>query len=196
MEEHEEIAVAMLAIVLAFAIALNVATISGFILLFLTIGLAFVAHELGHRTFAHRYGAAARFVMWPTGILLMLGLALFGRLVGSPFVFAAPGAVLIYRGYLTRKQMGLIALAGPAANIALYGIFGAFAFVARTELAREIALYGMFINSFLAFFNLLPLLVLDGAKVYRWDFRVWLGAFLLALLMTNSTEAILKLAGF
>ena len=42
--------------------------------------------------------------------------------------------------------------------------------------------YGALINASLGFFNLIPFWVLDGAKVVRWSWKVWLLMFAISLL--------------
>jgi Zn-dependent protease len=57
-----------------------------------SVSLGFVLHEMGHRFLARRFGCFAEYTMWPAGLILALLCSLFG------FVFAAPGAVMIYSG--------------------------------------------------------------------------------------------------
>ena len=138
---------------------------------FVAVSLGFVFHELGHRLVARRFGYFAEYAMWPTGLMVALGLSLFG------FVFAAPGAVMIYPkatvwGTISpsREKVGLIALAGPATNIGLAVVFLTLNFVEPTLLFT----LGARINTWLALFNLIPFGPLDGAKILRWDKRIWL----------------------
>ena len=192
MEEIEDMIIAMVAIVIAVAVAfygIEVFFTKDFLVvaavLFFTIGIGFISHELGHKYMAERYGSAARFVMWPTGILLMLVLAL------SPLrlIFAAPGAVYIFKRFMSNKENGIISLAGPVVNIILYFFFAAILVssnVFNFELAKivkDISVIGLQINALLAMFNLLPIFILDGAKVFRWNVGVWAGAFVLSLWM-------------
>ena len=159
------------------------------VVLFFTIGIAFIAHEMGHKWAAGKCGAASRFVMWPAGILLMLAMSPLG------FIFAAPGAVYILKPYLTKRESGLISLAGPSVNFVLYLFFAlllvlsAYAGLSLSDIVKEIALLGLRINSFLAFFNLLPLFVLDGAKVWHWNGLAWGAAFLVSILAMVLAES-------
>jgi Zn-dependent protease len=81
-------------------------------------GLGFVLHELAHRIVARRFGAQAHFV----ANVQMLAISIVVAFLPLGLFFAAPGAVW-HRGYLTPRQSGLIALAGPATNMALAVIF-------------------------------------------------------------------------
>src|SRR3989338_10946175 len=73
----------------------------------ITAGIGFLFHELAHKLVAQRYGCVAEFRSFDQMLYLAVGLAF---LVG--FIFAAPGAVMI-SGMITRKENGIISLAGP-----------------------------------------------------------------------------------
>lgn len=189
MEEIEEIIISMLAIVAAFSIAswgFEVFVQKDFILraviLMFTVGVGFISHELGHKYAAERFGSSSRFVMWPQGIVFMLLLAPLG------VIFAAPGAVYIFKR-MGRKENGIVSLAGPAINMLLFLFFAAVLVaadsfgVALSAVVAAICSIGMQINALLAVFNLIPLFILDGAKIMNWDWKVWLAAFVVGLMM-------------
>jgi len=191
MEEIYDILVALFALVLAvtyvlgntFA-AMGIDVISTFIIMLFAIGLGFIAHEMAHKWTAIRYGAAARYVLWPQGILFMFLLAL----LPIKMIFAATGAVYIFKPYLSRKENGIISVAGPVTNLALCAVFlivlltSSLLNISLTQIVTAICLFGIRINSFLAFFNLLPIAILDGTKVLAWDWKVWLSTMLASLL--------------
>ena len=143
----------------------------------LAVATGFIFHELSHRETARRFGCRAEYVLWPTGLAIALFLAIISK--GS-FVFAAPGAVVFACPYTTRRTEGIIAAAGPMANIAvalvaqaLYGFTGIWG----------LALIS-WVNWFLALFNLLPLDPLDGAKVMRYNVLLWLALFSISVVFT------------
>lgn len=126
----------------------------------LTVGLAFLIHELAHKYTAMHYKAKAEFVADD----FMLVTAILMSFLG--FIFAAPGAVVI-RGFLSRKQNGLVSAAGPWSNIVLAILFLPFAFI--PGIFGIIGYYGFFINSFIGLFNMIPVWIFDGAKIIKWN---------------------------
>jgi len=146
---------------------------------FLGVGTAFIFHELAHRQIARKFGCHAEFRAWKFGLILaiILGLLAFFGLGG--FIFAAPGAVYIFGPHLTRKQNGIISLAGPATNIVICIAFLAAAYFLMFSGISSWFLVGVFsivsiINFFIALFNLLPIPPLDGSKIISWDVKIWL----------------------
>ena len=154
------------------------------------VGLGFILHELAHKVTAIRYGYWAEFKTWTPGLFIALLSPLFG------FIFAAPGAVYIYGEYMTDKENGIISLFGPLTNIVLAMIFILLYITLVTSsflgliqdpwtisVLETTFVLGYAINSFLALFNLIPFSILDGAKIFRWDPLIWLGATAVAGVM-------------
>jgi Zn-dependent protease len=98
------------------------------------------------------------------------------------FIFAAPGGVYITRNVTLRKN-GIISLAGPLTNLVLGFAFAGLSFVIPAGLA-PLASYGMFINFWLGFFNLLPLPGIDGSKVLAWNKGVYAVTFIASILLS------------
>ncbi|MFB6079732.1 MAG: metalloprotease [Haloferacaceae archaeon] len=188
-DELGDLALAWLALGVAFAVFFlgggtglvrvlargEVGTLAGAVgVSLLTAGVAFLLHELGHKVVAVRFGQVARF----RADYGMLFLAVVSALAG--FLFAAPGAVH-HRGRLTPRESGLIALAGPAANLALALAFAPLALLGATGGVGIVALVGargLAINLVLAAFNLVPYGPLDGRTVLSWSTAVWALTFL------------------
>lgn len=178
--EGLEIFISIVAISLAVLIAINQHTSMDifsdpslfllFLLVFIfTVGVGFVLHELSHKAVAISYGARARFVMWPQGLIFMFLTSLFG------FVFAAPGAVYIFAREITVRQNGIISAAGPLMNMVLSAVFIFFYIISPGGyFPVNIWLFGAYINALLALFNLLPIFPLDGSKIISWNFPLWL----------------------
>ncbi len=142
----------------------------------LTAGVGFLLHELAHKVVAVHYNQIAEF----RADYNMLVLALFSAALG--FLFAAPGAVY-HHGRLTKRQHGLIALAGPVTNVLLVVVFFAVwigGVFSNSTLLGQIGVQGVFVNLFLAAFNMIPYGPLDGRTVLGWSKIVW-GVFFVPL---------------
>ncbi len=142
-----------------------------FLISLCTAGLGFLLHELAHKFVAQHYGCTAEFRAWDQYLYLAVGLAV---VVG--FIFAAPGAVMI-SGMVTRKENGIISIAGPLTNYLLALIFLVLALLFPA--GRLVFTIGLSINIWLGLFNLIPFGPLDGAKVFHWNKIAW-GAGVLA----------------
>ena len=138
-----------------------------FIISLFTAGLGFLLHELAHKFVARRYGCLAEFRAFDQMLYLAVGLAAF---IG--FIFAAPGAVMI-SGMVTRKENGIISLAGPLMNYVLAGLF----FAAGIFIPAFVSVFslGFGINAWLGLFNLLPFGNFDGRKIFDWNKVIWGG---------------------
>ena len=190
--ELRDLAFAWIALGVAFAVffagggtgLLSLLSTGGFVaavvVSLLTAGIGFLLHELAHKVVAVRFGQVAEF----RADYGMLFLAVVSALAG--FIFAAPGAVY-HRGVLSDREHGLVALAGPAANIGLAAVFlpvfviGSFLGSGIVEL---LGARGLAINLFLAAFNMIPFGSLDGRTVLDWSTPVFLGVFVPSLVVT------------
>lgn len=192
LKEIKDLVISALALALAFGIALSGGyrafsmpglLVTVFLMSIVAVSLGFVLHEIGHRFVARRFGYFAEYTMWPTGLILAVVVSFFG------FVFAAPGAVMIYpksdaggRVTLTRQKIGLISITGPAMNLSLALVF-ILLYMAYSDTALLTLLFslGARINTWLAVFNLIPFGPLDGAKIFRWHKGVWLAAIVVGI---------------
>ncbi|RLG70940.1 MAG: metalloprotease [Methanobacteriota archaeon] len=169
--EIKELMIAWIAISFAFGVGFFRFSYQGVVISFLTIGVAFVFHELAHKLVAQHYGCWAEFRMNTTMLILMVMIAFAG------IVFAAPGAVMIH-GFVTKKQNGKISLAGPLTNIVL--AFSFFPLTLFGGVLHGVGVLGVRINLWIALFNLIPFGPLDGRKVLEWDKRVYLTTLIVA----------------
>lgn len=188
----------LLVAILALSAALTVAQVIGFRAVRVTselgalAGLTFIAalvavatgvglHEIAHKIVAQRYGNWAEFRYDLRGLALAFVFAMFG------FIIAAPGATLV-SGVVSREQNGRISAAGPMSNL----LIGTGFMLAATTISRTASLSDFLaffvtilfvnawlINTVLAGFNMIPILPLDGAKVWAWNKFAWIGILVL-----------------
>jgi len=140
----------------------------------LTVGIAFIFHEMAHKIVAQRYKCWAEF----RADLTMLGLGVLMSFLGV--VFIAPGAVMIF-GNIDYRQNGKISLAGPLTNIILAILLLPLLFInISSNLLSEIIVSGYLINAWLALFNMIPFMNFDGAKIYAWNRKAYFTTVIVA----------------
>lgn len=186
--EIKELAIAMGVITVAFAAVFSgnyllggeIDPISFIVLLpfaFVATFTGFLLHELAHKVSANHYGYPAAFSY--NKKYLLLG-ALVSIVIG--FLFAAPGAVFIY-GRPSRKENGIISAAGPATNlmIAALSMAAAFVLIGSIELLSGGFFFIAVINLIIGAFNMIPVMPLDGSKIWKWNKVVYIIMALLFL---------------
>jgi Zn-dependent protease len=144
--------------------------------LIVIFALSFFINEFAHKINAQMEGLWAEFrlTLWGTVITLITAI--------SPlFKIFAPGAVMI-SGPLEPKGVLKVSVAGPCTNIVLSAVFLGLAFVPPNPFAVS-CLFGSFWNAFMAVFNLIPVGLFDGFKIFSVSKRVWALVFASSLLL-------------
>ena len=133
----------------------------------------FLLHEIAHKITAIKHGFPSRFY-------LDQNMALFSLLsIFFPIKIIAPGAVIFY-GTPSEESEASIAMAGPLINIILGGILLGISFF----FSSNWMIFPLLVSKFsfdLALFNLLPISILDGAKIRKWNSNVFLIIFIFTL---------------
>ncbi|MBW3013877.1 hypothetical protein KY335_01390 [Candidatus Woesearchaeota archaeon] len=163
---------AWLAISVAFANVLNVGGYINFPRFFLisgiAVGLGFLFHEMGHKILAQKFGLAAEFRASYQMLIFAVIISFFG------FVFAAPGAVMIL-GRPSKKQNGIISAFGPLTNFFLAMVFLLLSFTGMfSTFMAQLTFIGYTINVWLGLFNLIPVSIFDGRKIWHWNKAAYL----------------------
>jgi len=152
------------------------------VVLALMFASIFLLHEIAHKLVAQHYGLWAEFRLFLIGALLTL----FS--VVSPIKFIAPGAVMIV-GSASKDIVGKTSVAGPLTNITLSLISLTVAFLLPAQPVQyfKVAMLSAAFNSWIALFNLIPIAMLDGLKVFKWNKIIWGMTFALSVLLTAFT---------
>jgi Zn-dependent protease len=152
---------------------------------FLSLGLllGLVVHEYVHALVALRFGdmspkLAGRLTfnlrphVEPFGTFVLPGILLLKVLFGQPpfvFGYAKPQPLHQYGFKRQDRQIILVSLAGPAANVALAVLFGVLFRLAvhatSSSLLLRLLADQVIVNVILAVMNLMPIPPLDGSRV-------------------------------
>jgi Zn-dependent protease len=141
---------------------------------------SFLSHEVGHKVTAQRQGLWAEFRLTMWGAILTLI-----SVISPLFKIISPGAVVV-SGSSNSRAIGKISVAGPAVNILLSAALFGSAVVSASLLPQlhMILLLAAFLNGFMAVFNLIPVGILDGFKIFSWDKKVWATVFAASVALT------------
>jgi len=151
---------------------------------FVAVAIAVAAHEAFQRWTAARLGCSAAFEMWLPGAVF----SLLMMLMGIKLIVVGGAAVLAHKfsrfgmreRHASIEEVGIISMAGPAANLLLATVLQMFA--GPAGIAAAIG-YLANVNVMFALYNLIPLKQLDGGNFMMWSVVFWLLAVIWALLL-------------
>jgi Zn-dependent protease len=143
---------------------------------------SFLTHEIGHKIIAQRSGLWAEFRLTTWGALLTFA-SIF-----LPFRMIAPGAMMIGGTLQKKDDLVKISLAGPITNLIYSCMFLGLAFTLPVPFAwGSMLLFAAYLNAFMAVFNLIPIGILDGFKIYSFNKKIWALAFVPSALLAIIT---------
>jgi Zn-dependent protease len=136
---------------------------------------SFLVHEIAHKVTAQRQGLWAEFRLVLLGVILT-----FISVLPLFFKIISPGAVMI-SGPAQKDAIGKISIIGPITNIILSAVLLSIAFVLVQF--SFVFLFSAYLNAIIALFNLIPLGILDGYKIFNWNKTFWASAFAVSALL-------------
>jgi Zn-dependent protease len=155
---------------------------------------AFLFHELGHRQVAKHFNLQTKFRLLTFGMILTV----FGVVIniysltsgGNSFPsLALPGAVVVLGLSKIDRTTGLCKTAGPTVNLVYGTILFVISFIIPTYLYPLNQLIGLAanLNFMLGTFNMIPIGILDGQNIWKWNKKVYIalvGSLLTLLIIT------------
>ena len=144
--------------------------------------ISFLLHEIAHKLVAQRLG------LWAEFRLTILGAALTALSIFSPlFKIISPGAVMVSGG-ANPDSMGRVSIAGPTVNLVLCGVSVSLAaFSLHNPVVFSLLMVIANLNAWIALFNLIPLGILDGWKIFSWNKSAWALAFAVSIALMAAT---------
>ena len=149
------------------------------------LATSFFVHEIAHKVTAQRRGLWAEFRLTTWGAVITL----IFIILPTPFKLISPGAVMI-SGSTSTEQIGKISIAGPTTNIVLSTILLGASLIPSSYFV--ILLLGALLNGYMALFNLIPIGILDGFKIFNWNKRIWALAFGASIVSTAAAYFMIR----
>lgn len=169
-KELGDIFVAWVAIALVMVVAtrgFSFGIIKGFVVSFLTVGISFIIHEFAHKIIAQKLGYQAEFRKFTPTIILSIFFAFLG------VIFVAPGAVMVRGIGISTSENGKISVAGPLSNLILGLMALASMIFVDSLFLKSVFFFVAFVNCMIGAFNMIPVWVLDGRKIYVWNKKIY-----------------------
>ncbi|MCL2476445.1 AN1-type zinc finger domain-containing protein [Candidatus Bathycorpusculum sp.] len=138
--------------------------------------MSFLVHEMAHKVMAQKAGMWAEFRLTKLGAIIT-----FISIFVPFFKMIAPGAMMIGGHAPSAKNMIKIAIAGVITNMIFAVVFLSLVFGLPLNAYTLMFVYAAFFNSFMAVFNLIPVGVFDGYKIFMLNKKIWALAFIPAV---------------
>ncbi|MFX1447495.1 MAG: hypothetical protein ACFFCG_05100 [Promethearchaeota archaeon] len=143
---------------------------------------AFLFHEFGHRQVAIHFGLQTKFRLLTFGMLLtvlslFMGFVSLISSIGTFPMLALPGAVVVLGLDKINRKTGLCKAAGPFVNL----VYGSILFIVSLLIPNSLyplnyfVGYASYFNFMLGAFNMIPVGILDGQNIWKWNKRVYIG---------------------
>ena len=144
------------------------------------LAVSMLTHEFAHKAMAQKSGLWAEFRLTTWGMVLTF-VSIF-----LPFRMIAPGAMMI-AGSPNGDEIVKISIVGPATNLIFSSALFAVAFSFPQNGYGGMLFFAAYINAFMAVFNLIPFGILDGYKIFNFNKKLWVLAFIPAVALAIFT---------
>ena len=142
---------------------------------------AFLFHEFGHRQVAVHFNLQTKFRLLTFGMMLTVFSLVFGIFslfsggISLP-TLALPGAVVVLGLSKIDRTTGLCKAAGPTVNLVYGTILFITSFLIPTQYYPLNMMIGLAanLNYMLGLFNMIPIGILDGQNILKWNKKVYL----------------------
>jgi len=153
---------------------------------------AFLFHEFGHRQTAIHFGLQTKFRLLTFGMIitffsLIMGLTMLIAGATPLPAFALPGAVVVLGLDKIDRKTGWCKAAGPIVNLVYGTILLVISLYVRIYPLNLFIGYAGFLNFSLGLFNMIPLGILDGQNIFKWNKGVYFllsGSLLILVIIT------------
>ena len=138
---------------------------------------AFLFHELGHRQVGKHFKFPTKFRLLTLGMVLTIvslgtGIMFLNSTIPAP-TFALPGAVVVLGLDKISKETGLCKAAGPTVNLIYGSLLLIISFILPFWPLNYFIANAASINFMLGLFNMIPIGILDGQNIFKWNKKVY-----------------------
>jgi Zn-dependent protease len=139
---------------------------------------AFLFHEFGHRQVALHFGLQTKFRLLKFGMIITLfgltmGIVSIATQSSSLPALALPGAVVVLGLDKVDRTTGLCKAAGPTVNLVYGSILFIVSFLVPIYPINFFIGISASLNFMLGLFNLIPVGILDGENIFKWNKKVY-----------------------
>jgi len=145
---------------------------------------AVIFHELAHKAVGLYFGFDS--VLHISVFGLAIGVIL--RFIRSPIIFFIPAFVTSTAAHSFPEQFAFLALAGPAANFALYWLSDWALLSRKWPKHNNAFIISRRINLWLLILNMIPFGFFDGAKVLAGSPTLYFGALIIGGMLIHKNE--------
>ncbi|MFW9773356.1 MAG: hypothetical protein ACFFEO_14500 [Candidatus Thorarchaeota archaeon] len=137
---------------------------------------AFLFHEFGHRQVAIHFKLQTKFRLLTFGMILTVFSLVAGLLQIPIPSLALPGAVVVLGLDKVSRTTGLCKAAGPLVNLVYGIILFIISFLIPNSLypLNFLFLISAYLNFMLGAFNMIPIGILDGQNIWKWNKKVYI----------------------
>ena len=145
---------------------------------------AVIVHEIAHKAVGLYLGfdSVLHISIWGLGIGVLL------RFIRSPIIFFIPAFVTSAMAPAFPGQFALLALAGPAANFALYWLSDWALLSKKWPNHNNAFIISRRINLWLLILNMIPFGFFDGAKVLAGNSTLYFSVLIIGGILINNNE--------
>ncbi|MBN1214104.1 MAG: hypothetical protein JXA99_01555 [Candidatus Lokiarchaeota archaeon] len=151
---------------------------------------AFFFHELGHRQVAVHFGLQTKFRLLKFGMIITI----FGLIMGITSMvtgsqalpsLALPGAVVVLGLDKIDRKTGLCKSAGPLVNLVYGSILLILSFLVPIYPINFFIAQAASLNFMLGLFNLIPIGILDGENIFKWNKKVYFSLVITMIILIS-----------
>jgi Zn-dependent protease len=153
------------------------------IITIIIFSISLIAKIYSQKYLARKYHYHIEYKIWGYGLIFALITMLLNIFVITPGYFKYG----LYDRIATDEEKAKIALIGPAINIIIAVIFLIALIILKSMMTTGIIklamLIGFYINTYMAVFNLIPFMALDGIKLFEYDMKMWIAPMIISVIL-------------